>query len=200
MSRYSLPAWREAAALLSLTLQSSPVRALPVALDEAVGCSREPAPPTRYFGESAILRLSTACAQDLLRMIDYRELDALAKDPQRASRTAAMLLTLQDADWNEWETDFLENLSTWKSPLSTRQAEKLIELRDAGVLFDKIDGFSLKALIDKLWIYRHELADSDFIGQLKAGGTVKLRKRQALKLLAYARQIGEIEPHQGWRG
>jgi endo-alpha-1,4-polygalactosaminidase (GH114 family) len=136
----------------------------------------------------------------MLRMIDYRELDALAKDPRRASSTAAMLLTLQDADWNEWEADFLVNLSTWKAPLSTRQAEKLIELRDAGVLFDKIDGFSLKALIDKLWTYRDELADADFIGQLKASGAVKLRKRQALRLLAYARQVGEIERHQGWQG
>jgi hypothetical protein len=136
----------------------------------------------------------------MLRMIDYRELDALAKDPRRASLTAAMLLTLQDADWNEWEADFLENLSTWKTPLSTRQAEKLIELRDAAVLFAKIDGFSLKALIDKLWTYRDELADPDFIAQLKTSGAVKLRKRQALKLLAYARQVGEIEPHQGWQG
>ena len=133
-------------------------------------------------------------------MIDYRELDALAKDPRRASLTATMLLSLEDADWNEWEVDFLENLSTWKTPLSTRQAEKLIELRDAGVLYDKIDGFSLKALIDKLWTYRHELADSRFIEHLKASGAVKLRKRQALKLLACARQIGEIDPHHGWLG
>lgn len=132
--------------------------------------------------------------------MNYRELDALTKDPQRASLTAAMLLTLDNADWNEWEVDFLENLSTWTAPLSTRQAETLIELRDASVLYDKIDGFSLKTLIDKLWIYRHELADAGFINHLKACGTVKLRKRQALKLLAYARQIGEIEPHQGWVG
>ena len=131
-------------------------------------------------------------------MSDYRELDALAKDPQRASLTAAMLLALKDADWNDWEADFLENLSTWKTPLSTRQAEKLIELRDAGILYEKIDGFSLKTLIDKLWTNRDELTDRDFIDQLKASGAVKLRRRQALKLLAYARQIGEIEPHQGW--
>jgi hypothetical protein len=133
-------------------------------------------------------------------MIDYRELDALAKDPRRASLTATMLLTLEDADWNEWEIDFLENLSSWKTPLSTRQAEKLIELRDVGVLYDKIDGFALKALIDKLWTYRHELADASFIEHLKASRAVKLRKRRALKLLAYARQIGEIEPHHGWLG
>ena len=133
-------------------------------------------------------------------MIDYRELDELAKDPRRASLTATMLLSLEDADWNEWEVDFLANLASWKTPLSTRQAEKLIELREAGVLYDKIDGFSLKALIDKLWTYRHELADASFIEHLKATRAVKLRKRQALKLLAYARQIGEIEPHHGWLG
>ena len=48
-------------------------------------------------------------------MIDYRELDALAKDPKRANATAAMLLELEDTDWNVWETDFLEHMSAWRS-------------------------------------------------------------------------------------
>jgi hypothetical protein len=160
----------------------------------------EPPPRDGRLGESGYPQVMNGLRTGNARMINYRELDALTKDPRRASLTAAMLLSLDNADWNEWEVDFLENLSTWTAPLSTRQAEKLIELRDAGVLYDKIDGFSLKTLIDKLWIYRHELADADFIHHLKASGTVKLRKRQALKLLAYARQIGEIEPHQGWVG
>jgi hypothetical protein len=83
--------------------------------------------------------------------------------------------------------------------LSTRQVEKLLELRDAGILYHKIDGFSLKKLIDKLWTYRDELpADTNFICQLKESGVVKLRRRQAIKLLACAREISEIEPNQGW--
>jgi hypothetical protein len=127
-------------------------------------------------------------------MIDYRELDALAKDPKRANATAAMLLKLEDTDWNGWETDFLEHMSAWRSTLSTRQAEVLIELRDASVLLDKMRGFSLKALIDRLWMYRDELteeSDVEFVSQLKESGAAKLRKRQAAKLLAIARKIDE---------
>jgi len=127
-------------------------------------------------------------------MIDYRELDTLAKDPKRANATAAMLLDLADTDWNDWETDFLENMSAWRSTLSTRQAEVLIELRDASVLLDKMRGFSLKALIDRLWMYRDELTeegDVEFVCQLKEAGTTKLRKRQAAKLLAIARKIDD---------
>ena len=127
-------------------------------------------------------------------MIDYRELDALAKDPKRANATAAMLHELEDTDWNVWETDFLEHMSAWRSTLSTRQAEVLIELRDASVLLDKMRGFSLKALIDRLWMYRDELteeSDVEFVSQLKESGAAKLRKRQAAKLLAIARKIDE---------
>ena len=127
-------------------------------------------------------------------MIDYRELDTLAKDPKRANATAAMLLDLADTDWNDWETDFLENMSAWRSTLSTRQAEVLIELREAGVLLAKIHGFSLKALVDRLWMYRDELTeggDVEFVCQLKEAGTTKLRKRQAAKLLAIARKIDD---------
>ena len=131
-------------------------------------------------------------------MVDHRELNALAKDPPRANQLAAMLLQLQEADWNEWELDFLENIATWKSDLSTRQAEKLIQLRDAGTLYDKIDGFSLKRLIDRIYIYRDECGDDNFICRLKESGVIKLRRRQAIKLLAIARHMGEIEPHQGW--
>jgi hypothetical protein len=124
-------------------------------------------------------------------MIDYRELDALAKDPKRANATAAMLLELEHSEWNDWETDFLENLKTWSQQLSTRQGEKLLELRDAGLLVDKIDGFSIKALIDKLWTYRDEHGEEEFIGRLKESGAVKFRKRQALKVLALARELDE---------
>jgi hypothetical protein len=42
------------------------------------------------------------------------------------------------------------------------------------------------------------LGDEEFIVQLKGSGVRKLRGRQAIKMLAMARSIGEIEPHQGW--
>ena len=126
-------------------------------------------------------------------MIDYREVNALAKDHQRANDLAKELLGLQDTGWSEWETDFLGNMSGWRSELSTRQAEKLIVLREDGVLYDKVDGFSLKRLIDRCWTYRDERVrerDVEFVCRLKEQGAVKLRRRTACRLLACARTIG----------
>jgi hypothetical protein len=43
-------------------------------------------------------------------MIDYREINALGKDPSRARRLAQFLLTLTDAEWTDWELDFLDHM------------------------------------------------------------------------------------------
>jgi hypothetical protein len=41
-------------------------------------------------------------------------------------------LDLPHADWNDWEIDFLQHMARHKGPdpITTRQGEKLLELRD----------------------------------------------------------------------
>ena len=133
-------------------------------------------------------------------MTDYREIHAIANDPARVRGIATYLLTLVDADWTEWEVDFLHDMVPRKEPLSTRQGEKLVELRDNAVLYDKVDGFALKTLAEKCWLYRDELSESNcaFIERLKDAGLTSLRKPDAERLLRCARVLGEIGPHQGW--
>ncbi len=134
-------------------------------------------------------------------MTDYREINELTKDPQRAAAIAQYLLKLADIAWTDWEADFLEDMVRRREPLSTRQAEKLVELREASVRYDKVEGFVLAALIAKCWLNRHDLGsehDVAFIERLKASGATSLRRREAVRLLRCARAIGEIEPHQGW--
>ena len=133
-------------------------------------------------------------------MTDYREIHAICNDLARVHRIAAHLLSLKDMDWTEWEIDFLNAMLARTEPLSTRQGEILVELRDNAVLYDKVDGFVLKTLVERCWLYRDELSESncEFIERLKTAVMTSLRKPVAERLLRCARMLQEIGPHQGW--
>jgi hypothetical protein len=65
-------------------------------------------------------------------MQDYREIDRIRKDLIAVRSLAKRLLELPHADWNDWEIDFLQHMARHKGPdpITTRQSEKLVELRD----------------------------------------------------------------------
>jgi len=132
-------------------------------------------------------------------MADYREINEIQKDPARARGMAQFLSTLDDMEWTDWELDFLASIGARREDLTTRQGEKLIELRDESVWYTSVDGFSLKMLIVRCHLCRDELAGSDavFIERLQAAGAMRLRRKDARRLLRCARVLGEIEPHQG---
>jgi hypothetical protein len=132
-------------------------------------------------------------------MTTYREIAAIQKDAGRARALAQGLCKLADMEWTDWELDFLTSMASRQHELTTRQGEKLIELRDDAVWYTSVDGFSLKALIDRCYLLRDELADADaaFIERLKAESATRLRRKDAGRLLRCARSVGEIEPHQG---
>ena len=135
-------------------------------------------------------------------MTDYRKINALQRDPERARRLAQFLLALQDIEWTDWELDFLQNMALRGSDndITTRQAEKLVELKDASVWHEKVEGFSLRLLIKSCNDMRHLLGENDekFVVRLKNEGAVKLRRRDAARLIRCARILGEIESYQGW--
>ena len=132
-------------------------------------------------------------------MADYREIIEIQKDPARARSLAQFLSTLDDMEWTDWELDFLARIGARREDLTTRQGEKLVELREESVWYTAVDGFSLKTLIDRCHLCRDELAlrDAVFIERLKATGATRLRRKDARRLLHCARTLGEIEPHQG---
>ena len=122
----------------------------------------------------------------------------LGKDPARIRILAERLLKTHTADWTDWELDFLEGMSVYSGPdaLTTRQSEKLVELRDATVFHSSVDGFNVKALIDSCWLARHDLesdGDLEFIERLKAEARTALRRGELLRLLHCARELGVIE-------
>jgi hypothetical protein len=131
---------------------------------------------------------------------DYREIIALQKDPQRARDLATFLFKLKDIQWTDWELDFLENVSGWTQNLTTRQGEKLVELRDASMWYEAVEGFSLRMLIEKCFCGRLDFSeqDAEYLERVKVSGTRKFRRRDAARILRCARLLGAIEPYQGW--
>jgi hypothetical protein len=131
---------------------------------------------------------------------DYREINSLQKNSQRVRDLATFLFKLKDIEWTDWELDFLENMSGWTENPTTRQGEKLVELREASIWYESVEGFSLRYLADKCYCARLDLSDqdADFFERVKASGVRKFRRRDAARVLRCARQLGEIEPHQGW--
>ena len=80
-------------------------------------------------------------------MSSYLEMHKLAQNPAAVTTLATFLLNLPDAGWNEWEANFLADMTQRQDALSTRQGEKLIELRDDAKNFTKFDGFSVAKLV-----------------------------------------------------
>ena len=85
---------------------------------------------------------------------------------------AKRLLNLPHADWNDWEIDFLEHMGRHKGPdpITTRQGEKLLELRDDAEYYSAVRGFGVQSLIENCWLARDDLDSEDdrrFIEQLK---------------------------------
>lgn len=107
---------------------------------------------------------------------------------------ATFLLALTDADWSEWELQFLDSLVERRSqdPLSPRQREKLDELEHAAKNLRSIDGFRILDLINACWQERFDLDDEDdtaFIERLKSERPEQLKFRPARRLLAIARRL-----------
>jgi hypothetical protein len=122
-----------------------------------------------------------------------KAIDGLSKDPERAARLAAFLLTLIDAGWNEWELTFLAGTieRNTSSNLSYRQSEKLLELEDRATLVSKIDGLSIASLVRECWALRLDLEPEDetWIANLYQKRTTTLRRGAVRRLLALLRQV-----------
>jgi hypothetical protein len=133
-------------------------------------------------------------------MQDYREIDRIRKDLVAVRSLAKRLLDLPHADWNDWEIDFLQHMVGRKGsePITTRQGEKLMELRDDAEYYSSVHGFSVQSLIENCWLVRDDLdseEDRRFIEQLKETSISCVKRRQLRKLLACARELGEIEQY-----
>lgn len=125
-------------------------------------------------------------------MASYADIHRLSQNPAAASTLAKFLLNIADAGWSEWEVGFLEAMAGRAEALTTRQGEKLIELRDDAKSYKTFDGFSVNRLVHSCWIARIDLEEDDeaFIDALKRQATTALKRRPLMRLLRCARELG----------
>ncbi len=129
-------------------------------------------------------------------MPKWKEISRIAKDPSAVRILAKTLLRMSEMEWNVWEVAFLKNMTTQQEPLTTRQSEKLLEIRDAAQYFSTYDGFNIESLIEKSWMARADLDDEQdvaFIERLKASGAKSVRRRQVKRLFRCCRELLILE-------
>jgi hypothetical protein len=80
-------------------------------------------------------------------MASWKEIEGFRKDPKAARLLAKSLRKTGSGVLNEWEADFLVSLSRWQHELTTRQAEKLLQIRDGLVTITVFHGFSVEKLL-----------------------------------------------------
>ena len=80
-------------------------------------------------------------------------------------------------------------------PDATRQAEALLEIRDATILFDTWLGFNVGKLINGCYEARFDLseADEEWLTALRLRSATSVKRRDAGKLARLAAELGIIE-------
>ena len=129
-------------------------------------------------------------------MTSHRDMKTLGDDADTVRRLASHLLALPDPDWTDWERLFLDGLADRRSdaPLSMRQREILVDLRDSVTRLSSVEGFAIANLIRGCWLNRLELEadDQDFIERLAAEKPRAMRKRAAYRLLRLANTLDVV--------
>ena len=128
-------------------------------------------------------------------MGSYKEQLVLGRDPVRVRAVARRLLASAE-DWTEWERDFLEGLVAeyGSDALTTRQRQKLVELREGAECVPTIGGFDVASLIDKCWLGRLDLDYEDDIAFIEQErGSTSIKRRHVQRLLRCCRKLGVID-------
>jgi hypothetical protein len=122
--------------------------------------------------------------------MSWKDIERMKRDPDGARALAKSLLAIPDL--TSWEQPFLEDMQSHKGLLSTRQAEKLLQIRDQNGWVSTIGSFSVRSLLNACWEARYDLNDEDditFVETLKARGSSTARYREACRLLNCARSL-----------
>jgi hypothetical protein len=130
-------------------------------------------------------------------MASWREIDRVRKDLQAAADIARRLLSLPASELSDWELDFLRSIRRLRSSteLTTRQAEKLLQIRDDIEEVTEVLGFSVSLLLKGCVEARLDLSEGDeeWVLARSQAGTVSIRRKHIGRLVRCARELNLIE-------
>ena len=158
-------------------------------------------------------------------MASNRQMNALGRDPARVRSLTLGLLKLAETGeyiFTDWELTFLRSLVGLAETTvgltkkqrekqkdagvalamcdfrpTARQAEKLLDIRDATVLHRDIAGISVRSLINRCYEGRCDLAEDDeqFVERVYRSGVAELHAAASEPCQVTAAQLGELEDH-----
>ncbi len=129
-------------------------------------------------------------------MASWREIDRIRKDAESFRALAARMLTHRADALSEWETSFLESITrSSTAEYTTRQSEKLLEIRDSTEFVTTVRGFSVQSLLRDCKAAHLDLPEDDgeFLNRVKIADDGSVRLRAAYRLMRCARQLNIIE-------
>jgi hypothetical protein len=131
-------------------------------------------------------------------MSNWQEIERIRKDARRCRTLARDLLKVFTSEsFSDWETHFLEDVIARGDDyeFTTRQVEKLVEVRDGLVSLDRIRSFSVALLIKGVYEARLDLSEDDerWIEQVWATNRTTIRRMHSGRLFACAQTLGIID-------
>jgi hypothetical protein len=129
-------------------------------------------------------------------MASWREIDRFRKVPAAYRAVAQRLLNL-GAELTEWESTFLESICNdiQTKELTTRQSEKLLQIRDDYETITAFHGFSVETLLDECWLSRCDLSESQEqkLQRMRERSRVSARRKDVGFLMQRARELHIID-------
>ena len=130
-------------------------------------------------------------------MVSWREIVRVRKDTNGARELAKRLLKIYPGEFTDWEKDFLESITNYTElfAFTTRQSEKLIEIRDDAEPIAQYRGFSVAVLVKQCFEARLDLSDADaqWIVELCERSTASIKRKHIGRLIRCARELTIID-------
>lgn len=130
-------------------------------------------------------------------MASWREIDRVRKDTNGARELAKRLLKIYPGELTDWEKDFLESITNYTElfEFTTRQSEKLLEIRDDAEPATQYRGFSVAVLLKQCCEARLDLseADAQWVVELCERSTASIRRKHIGRLIRCARELNIID-------
>jgi hypothetical protein len=130
-------------------------------------------------------------------MASWREIDRVRKDPQAAADIAKRLLSLPASEFTDWELDYLRSVRRLGKieEFTTRQAEKLLQIRDDIEEVKEVLGFSVRLLLKGCVEARLDLseADEEWVLARSQSSSETIRRKHVGRLMRCARELNLVE-------